>query len=547
MSEDLEPMKLSRRTALGLVASGLGAVVLAACAPSSPSPSATVSTSSSGSSAPATGATAPAGGATAPAAAAAATPQPKSGGTLRIADQVDVNRLDPHFRLGDVYYSVYDRLTQYDQNHNVQPMLAESWDVSPDYMQIKFNLRQGVQFHNGADFDAAAVKFNSERARDLPNTQLEEAKWWTSIDTPDKYTVIFKSDKPRPLAFDFFEFLNIAEPTSANDPTKAVGTGPFKFVEWKQNDSLTLVKNPNYWLSGRPYLDGINMAVITDPQARTTRFEGGSLDAVIGLSVTDFVRLQNDPNYVPHLNPQGNFSCFGVNCQVPPWDNKQVREALLYAVDRQRWATQIMHDLEFQSSLPWTQSSPAYDETKGKAYAFDLAKAKSMLQAAGVTSFTGDVIMPNNNAEQTAFAQVLQSDFAQIGITLNLKPQDQAAYLDVVNNWKYSGFWLGGGSFAQLDPGTSFTKSRALSVTGNSSAFTAPANAAAVELVGRATTETDPDKRKQIYSDLNDMLLGEVYIVGLSPTMSRLMSTNKVQGISPTLHSAQKWWEVYLA
>jgi peptide/nickel transport system substrate-binding protein len=64
--------------------------------------------------------------------------------------------------------------------------------------------------------------------------------------TPDKYTVIFKSDRPRPLAFDFFEFLNIAEPTAASDPAKAVGTGPFKFVEWKQNDSLTLVKNANY-------------------------------------------------------------------------------------------------------------------------------------------------------------------------------------------------------------------------------------------------------------------------------------------------------------
>ena len=137
----------------------------------------------------------------------------------------------PHFRLGDIYYTVYDRLTQYDINHNVQPMLAESWDISSDFTSIKFNLRKGVLFHSGAELDSNAVKFNSERARDLPNTQLDEAKWWTSIETPDKYTVIFKSDKPRPLAFDFFEFLNIVEPTTASDPTKAVGTGPFKFVE----------------------------------------------------------------------------------------------------------------------------------------------------------------------------------------------------------------------------------------------------------------------------------------------------------------------------
>jgi ABC-type transport system substrate-binding protein len=162
-------------------------------------------------------------------------------------------------------------------------------------------------------------------------------------------------------------------------------------------------------------------------------------------------------------------------------------------------------------------------------------------------ALSGDVIMPNSNAELTSFAQILQADFAKLGITLSPKPQDTAAYLELVNNWKYKSFWLGGGSFTQLDPATGFVKSRALSVTGNSSAFTAPANAAAVELVGRATSETDPAKRKQLYSDLNDMLLDEVYIITLSPTNNRLMTTSRVNGLSATLHSAQKWWDVWLA
>jgi peptide/nickel transport system substrate-binding protein len=530
---------LTRRAALRLVASGVGTAVLAACAPIAPSASnaPTVSVGASG-----------AAGATPAAAAAGATPPPKAGGTLRFGSDTDVNRLDPHFRLGDIYYTVYDRLTQYDQTHTPQPMLAESWDVSSDYTQIKFNLRKGVTFHNGAPFDSDSVKFNSERARDLPNTQLEEAKWWTSIETPDKSTVIFKSDKPRPLAFDFFEFLNIAEPTAANDPSKAVGTGPFKFVEWKLNDSLTLVKNADYWQTGKPYLDGINMSVVTDPQAMTARLEGGAFDAAI-IPVTDFLRLRDQPgSYTPYAFSAGNFSCLGMNCKVAPWDNKQARQALLYAVDRVRWANTVQKGLETASTLPWAKTSPAYDEAKSNLYPFDLDKAASMLKAAGVTGpVTGDVIMQNSSAELTAFAQILQSDFARLGITLNLKPQDVAAYLDVVNNWKYNGFWLGGGSFAQLDPGTSFTKSRALSVTGNSSAFTAPVNEKAVELVGRATTETDPAKRKQIYSDLNDMLLDEVYIIGMSPTTNRLMTTTKVHGISSTLHSAQKWWEVWMA
>ncbi len=534
MTTNLNPLRLSRRAALGLIASGAGTVLLAACGPAAPA-APTITTKPGGNATPGA------------AGAAASAGQPKSGGTLRYGNADDVNRLDPHFRLADVYYGVYDRLVQYDINHNVQPMLAESWDVAADFMSIKFNLRKGVQFHNGAELDSAAVKFNSERARDLPNTQLDEAKWWTSIDTPDKYTVIFKSDKPRPLAFDFFEFLNIAEPTSASDPSKAVGTGPFKFVEWKPKDSLTLAKNANYWQSGRPYLDGIVMSVITDPQAMTTQLEGGALD-IANIPVTDYIRLRDDPKYQPYPFTAGNFSCLGMNCQVAPWDNKKARQALLYAIDRVRWATTLQKGLEFPSTLPWPKTSPAYDDAKANAYQFDLDKAKTMLQAAGVSgSIAGDVIMQNSNAELSAFGQVLQSDFAKLGITLTLKPQDTASYLEIVNNWKYQGFWLGGGSFAQLDPGTSFIKSRALSVTGNSSAFTTPANARAVELVGRATTEPDTAKRKQIYSDLNDMLLDEVYIIVMSPTTDRRMATQKVRNITPTLHSAQRWWEAWLA
>jgi peptide/nickel transport system substrate-binding protein len=561
MSNNSSSLKLSRRTALTLVASGLGSVALAACGPGATSAPAVAVTSTPSAAGAAQAVPTPAAttaaaaaqpaAATAPPAAAqpAATTasQPKSGGTLRYGAADDVNRLDPHFRLGDVYYTVYDRLTEYDINHKLQPMLAESWDVSPDFTTITFHLRQGVQFHNGADFDSAAVKFNSERARDLPNTQLDEAKWWTSIETPDKYTVIFKSDQSRPTAFDYFEFLNIAEPTAANDPTKAVGTGPFKFVEWKQNDSLTLVKNPNYWQSGKPYLDGINMSVITDPQAMATQFEAGALDVAI-LPVTDFLRLKDDPKYTPYTYSAGNFSCLGINCQQAPWDNKQARQALQYAVDRVRWANTIQHGLVFPSSLPWPKFSPAYDDAKANGYPFDLAKAKAALQAAGVSgALSGDVIMQNSSAELTAFAQILQSDFAQLGISLSLKPQDTASYLNLVNNWNYNGFWLGGGSFTQLDPATGFVKSRALSVTGNSSAFTAPANAAAVDLVSRATSEPDPDKRKQIFSDLNDMLLQETYIITMSPNTERLLTVQRVQGVTPTLHSAQKWWDVWLA
>jgi len=425
-------------------------------------------------------------------------------------------------------------------------MLAESFDVSKDFTQVTFKLRKGVQFHNGKEMDAESVKFNSERARDLPNTQLDEAKWWTSIDTPDKYTVVFKSDRPRPTAFDFFEYLNIAEPTTANDPKQAIGTGPYKYVEWIQNTSLKLVKNPSYWMSGRPYMDEIVMSVVTDPQAMVVRFEAGDFDAAT-LPPNDYVRLRDSGNYSPYQFSAGNFAVLGVHCQTPPWDNKKARQALQFAVDRERWAMTVNKGLEQPAALPWAKSSPAYDEQKAQVNKFDLDKAKSLLTSAGVTGpLNQELIMASGQAEYAAFAQIVQNDLAKLGITLSIKVQDSATYLEAVNNWRYNGFWLGGGSFAHLDPTTAFVKSRALSVSGNSSAFTKPVNEAAVALVERGLSEADPAKRKEIYVQLSDMLLDESYVIGMSPTVTRLMTTKKVHNIAPTLHSAQKWWDVWL-
>ena len=471
--------------------------------------------------------------------------QPKKGGTLRFGSDVDINRLDPHFRIADVYYSIYDRLTQYDVNHTVQPMLAESWEVAPDFKTITFKLRKGVTFHNGRELDSAAVKFNSERARDLPNTQLDEAKWWTSIDTPDKYTVVFSSDRPRPVAFDYFEYLNIAEPSTAADPKQAVGTGPFKFVDWKQGDSFTVTRNGDYWDSGKPYLDGIVMSVVTDPQAMVTRFEAGDFD-VANVPVNDFIRLKDDPRYQSYRFPNGSVAVLGPQCQTPPWDNKAARQALLYALDRNRWATTIHKGLVTPSALPWTSDSAAYDEKKSNAYQFDLDKAKSLLKEAGVTgTYTQDVMMQTGSAEFAAMAQVLQNNFAELGIKLTIKPQDTAAYLDTVNNWRYQGFWFGIGSYAHLDPTSAFTKSRAFSPTGNSSAFTTPVNARAIQVIDQATTEPDTAKRKQLFSDINDMFLDEAFALTLSAVPGKYLASAKVKDISPTLHLAQKWWQVW--
>ncbi|HEU0167544.1 MAG TPA: ABC transporter substrate-binding protein, partial [Chloroflexota bacterium] len=264
---------VSRRSVLRLFALGATATLLAACGgsaqPAASTPASSPATPAGAGPASVAAKPSPGGGSAAPAAsgsaaavttsgAAAAKPSasPRPGGTLRIGLVGDLATLEPHLNgtsQSTTYWGVYDRLTAYTLDLKPQPELAESWDVSPDFKTVKVTLRKGVTWHNGRDFTSDDVKYNMVRAKD-PKVGAGEfanqANWWTSIDTPDKNTVVLTSDLPRPLVFDWFEQFNIADPQSiptAAPPQKPVGTGPFTFVEWVQGDHFTYGRNKNYW------------------------------------------------------------------------------------------------------------------------------------------------------------------------------------------------------------------------------------------------------------------------------------------------------------
>ena len=252
---------LSRRAALRMIAGGAGVAILAACGPATPAaPPAAVT------SAPVVpaAATPPAtlGSGAAPTAAA----QRRIGGTLRVAVPADISSLDGHTSssiLSITQSMAFDRLVAYDVKATPRPMLAESWEVTPDYKQVKLNLRKGVQWHSGRDFTSDDVKWNLLRGQDpkaATGSYVNQAKWFPTIDTPDKYTVVMQSEVSRPAIFDYFNVLNMVDRVSLEGPdakTKEIGTGPFILDEWVQGDHLTYTRNKNYWQSNYPYLDGI--------------------------------------------------------------------------------------------------------------------------------------------------------------------------------------------------------------------------------------------------------------------------------------------------
>ena len=144
-------------------------------------------------------------------------------------------------------------------------MLAESWELSSDSRQIKLNLRKGVTWHSGREFTSDDVKWNMEWVRNpkiASGALVGQSNWFNVIETPDKHTIILKSDEPRPAVFDFFEVFNIIDREVAEGPNANAtvgGTGPFSWAEWTSGVRIRLVKNKNYWASGKPYLDEVHV------------------------------------------------------------------------------------------------------------------------------------------------------------------------------------------------------------------------------------------------------------------------------------------------
>ncbi len=468
----------------------------------------------------------------------------RAGGVLRVGQVGDIATLDPQvnaFFITENTSLGYDRLSAYDAQGKPTPMLAESWEMSDDASRIKLNLRKGVLFHTGREFTSDDVKYTFLRIKD-PKVGLGQfavqGKWFSGIDTPDKYTVVLTADQPRSAMFDLFEYLNIGDRETlegADAKSKLVGTGPFTFVEWAPGDHITFARNPNYWQTGLPYLDTIQTALFRDPVAMVTAFEAGTLDLVRGAPLTDFSRLKANPRYQAILHPVANYQQFvvGAHVMTPPLDNKLVRQALNFAIDRNRFASGVLTGLGTAQDLPWSATYPMYEASKMTHYAFDLDRARGLLQQAGVGNATIDMFPYQPEPEALQFAQIYQNDLASIGVQINIVSLDAAAYAVQINSGAMKGLYLASATNLHLLPPSVFGISRAFNPDSNNEVFTDPIYS---QLVGSIGSETDQSKLKLVYTQLNDFLLDQSFVMPISPTPLKMIGGAGVAGLTPHWH-----------
>jgi peptide/nickel transport system substrate-binding protein len=530
---------VTRRTLLGLFALGAGNLVLTACG------------SASGPASPVSGAPKPAGSV-----------QPKSGGVLRAAIVGDLAGIDGQQSLPGINATVgnaYEQLTRYGEGMTPQPVLAESWDLSTDGKQIKLNLRKGVQFHDGREFTSEDVKYSLLRLRDpkiaaIVGPAAIQSNWWTTVETPDKSTIILKSEMPRPGVFDFLQSFTIVDKNTMDGPdaaTKANGTGPFTFGEWVPGDHVTMAKNTNYWRSGTPLLDGIRTTIFSDGQAAVTHLESGAIDELDAPNLVDLIRLKDDPRFQPLVvAASGQFVQLVCNVTTPPTDNKQFRQAVNYAIDRKRFVDVAFKGIitDFQD-LPYPSGTPAYDASKMKIYSFDLDKAKSLLRASGVSSPEIDLTYSSTQfgyINQT-LAQIIESDLVSMGIKVNLKPVDFATQFDVASRRAYNGLLLSVGAGANAAEATSLlTRSRFFSPDPRTS-FTGFTSDTYQSLISAASVEPDAAKRRALYGQIQDIILDESASITVSLYPQTAIARKGVHGLAydarPILTYASAWME----
>jgi peptide/nickel transport system substrate-binding protein len=374
---------------------------------------------------------------------AAAQEQPQRGGVLSVGFPSDSKTFDPtysvQFTERQVLYVIYNTLVRYGTDFSLQPELAESWSIEGDGKRIVFKLRSGVKFHDGTDFNAEAVKWNIEHRldKDVASPQRQQLDpIIASVEVIDPATVAFnlKQRSPGLLSLlgerpGFMISPAAAKKFGKDLGNNPVGTGPFMFREWVKGSQITVERNPNYWESGKPYLDRIVFRDIAGSIVGAQRLGTGELDFVGDMSPQEILQLQNRPGIKLHPITVGRWYSLQWHMYEAPFDNPKLRQAIAHGIDRKRINDIVMAGKGALVDGP-TPEGLWWFNPNAKTYPYDPAKAKALLAEAGYPNgFEYTLSTPQIGVLQQ-INQLVQEQLTPIGIKLKLEPVAQSEWYD---------------------------------------------------------------------------------------------------------------------
>ncbi|WP_026234450.1 ABC transporter substrate-binding protein [Calidithermus timidus] len=360
---------------------------------------------------------------------------------------------------------IYDTLVDFKPGStDPVPALATSWFASPDGKSWTFRLRQGVKFHDGTDFDANAVLFNVNRWWDPKDpTRIQgganyeiwgelfggykgtNESFLKNVRVVDKYTIRFDFGAPIP----YFPvaigsgYFGIASPTAikaqgakyGTPAGGAVGTGPFRFKEWRVGDRLILEKNPNFWRQGLPKADALVMRFIKDPAARLAELRAGSIDLTIQIPPANLGAIEADRNLDPVLRPSFNVGYLALNPAYKPLSDVRVRQAIAMAINKKAIVQAFWGKLGETNGHFTPSSFKTYWSSEVTDYEYNPTKAKQLLAQAGYPNgFDLEFwYMPVSRPyfpTPKEIAEAMGADLSAIGIRVKFQTKDWATYLN---------------------------------------------------------------------------------------------------------------------
>lgn len=470
---------------------------------------------------------------------AAANSAAQEGGTLVVAQANDAQPesfLSP--ALGNItsQYAVFETLTLIDtKTGEPKGVLAKSWTMAQDYKSMDIELRDDVTFHTGRKMTSADVIYTIQQVQNPANTVGTRfiAEQIASATADGDYGVKLTFKRPLPNVFDLFEIMPVVDQqTFANykDGKQVVGTGRFVWKSWTPGGKLELEKYPDYRDAKGTHLDRIEIQVITDPTAELAAVRSGRVQYAMSMSALDTRTVSEEPGY-ELVKSGGAAQSIGFDVTKAPFDNKLVRQAVQYAIDRDRVVEQVEGGEAEATALPWKTSTLGYDVKQGEHYTYQPDKAKQLLAEAGASGASFSVVVPDI-PESVAIFEIVQNNLKEVGLTATAEVISATDYDQRIAQRN-----LGAPMFLMrnsnaLSPASAVVSRPELLADKNNSQFTTPEYTEVVNAVTDALTDDD---RKTALKEYNDYFLDQAFALPVLTRSTLSVRTAKVDGITSTI------------
>ena len=438
---------------------------------------------------------------------------------ITVGEEWDAVSLDPHVINDEISIRaaahIYESLVKQDENLEIVPSLAETWENKSD-TEIIFHLKKGIKFHNGEEMKASDVKFSLERAMAQPIV-MGSFHAIDSVEAVDDYTVSVKLNQP------YAEIMDVLSGVSASIVSEKavseygdefgvnpVGTGAMKLKEWMQNDYIVLEAFEEYH-GGKPLTTTISIKIIPEGTMRNVQLKAGHIDFSYMVQPTDVDAVLANKKLKTESELMTDVVYVSINTEKEPFDNLKVRQALSHAADKESIKTVVLEEngAVAHTMLPSDNKDAVNDFVP---YPYDIEKAKALLAEAGYPDgFKANMYVHGDSHNKAA--TVLQSDFSAIGVELEVNLIEKATILDQANNGKADMVILSHGVPGNTDATLyNLFHSSVTPGAGNKSRYK---NAEVDKLLEAARAEYDDDARSEIYKEAQRIIMADAPVIPL--------------------------------